>query len=236
MRETLQRELDHEFADPSLLAQALTHRSRVNESTGDDLGHGGTFGHNERLEFLGDAVVDLSVGHYLMQALPQAREGQLSKLRAMVVNEASLARAAQGLSLGDCLRLGRGEEQTGGRRKLSILADAFEALMGAIYLDAGFVEVDRIVRRLLGPVVGRAVRGELDGDYKTRLQEVAQARVQRVPGYQVLSESGPDHAKVFEVGVFLGDEELARATGGSKKEAEQRAAGLALGQLEEDEV
>ncbi|MCC6749554.1 MAG: ribonuclease III [Deltaproteobacteria bacterium] len=218
----LEERLGYVFRDPALLEQALTHRSHVNEGTGT------RDAHNERLEFLGDAVVDLVVGQFLMEHLPTAREGQLSKLRAMVVSEASLARAAEALAVGDYLRLGRGEEQTGGRRKTSILADAFEAVVGAVHLDGGFEVAARVVRALLGHLIERAVGGELDGDHKTRLQEVAQGQVQQVPRYEVLEERGPDHAKVFTVGVFVGDQMVARAEGHSKKEAEQGAARLAL--------
>ena len=222
----LQSALGYCFTRPELLERALTHRSHVNESGAAEATH------NERLEFLGDAVVDLAIGHHLMDALPAAREGRLSKLRAMVVSEASLARAAERLGLGECLRLGRGEEQTGGREKSSILADAFEALMGAVYLDAGFAAADEVVRRQLGGLVEEAVRGELDRDHKTRLQELVQAQAQEVPRYEVIAERGPDHAKVFEVVVSLGDEALARAEGHSKKEAEQQAARRALDALQ----
>ena len=218
--------LGYTFQSPALLRQALTHRSLINESSGDNSQH------NERLEFLGDAVVDLSIGHYLMEHLPQAREGELSKLRAMVVSEASLALAATQLNLGQYLRLGRGEEQTGGRKKVSVLADAFEALMGAIYLDGGFYAANAVIHRILEPLIVTAVEGDLDRDHKTRLQELAQGQWHVMPRYAVLEERGPDHAKVFTVAVYLDEKEVARAEGHSKKAAEQRAARRALASLQ----
>jgi ribonuclease III len=218
--------LGYTFQNPDLLRQALTHRSLINE-TGESRIH-----HNERLEFLGDAVVDLSVGLQIMERLPQAREGELSKLRAMVVSEASLSCCASRIDLGQCLLLGRGEEHTGGRKKASLLADAFEALMGAIFLDGGFYAADDVIRHLLGPFIDTAVEGDLNRDHKTRLQELSQGQWRQAPRYEVLAERGPDHAKIFTVAVFLGERELARAEGHSKKVAEQRAAHLALSALE----
>lgn len=218
--------LGYQFADQGLLTRALTHRSYANE------GAQSSREHNERLEFLGDAVVDLSVGHLLMEALPRAREGSLSKLRAMVVNEGSLARAAMGMWLGQCLRLGRGEDQSGGRQKPSILADAFEAVIGAIYLDGGFGAADGVVKRELGGLVREAVSGQLNRDHKTRLQELSQARLRQVPQYEVVSERGPEHEKVFEIVVSVDGRTLARATGHSKKDAEQQAAERAIQSLE----
>jgi ribonuclease III len=224
---SLSTALGYAFDQPELLRQALTHRSLINETQGESPGQ-----HNERLEFLGDAVVDLSVGHQLMERLPMAREGELSKLRAMVVSEASLALRAEQLGLGAHLHLGRGEEQTGGRRKASILADAFEAVLGAIFLDGGFAPADAAIRRLLGPLIDTAVQGALDRDHKTRLQELAQAQLHQMPRYEVVEERGPDHAKVFAVAVFLGEQEVARGEGHSKKAAEQCAAALALSALQ----
>jgi len=223
----LEEALGHLFSDRRLLAQALTHRSWVNESRDSEEIH------NERLEFLGDAVVDLAVGHLLMLALPKAREGMLSKLRAVVVSEQGLSDAARRLDLGSYLRLGKGEEGTGGRNKSSLLADTLEALVGAVYLDAGFSAADRVVARCLDDLIQRAVAGHLNFDYKTRLQEVAQAKSRRMPQYRVTDESGPDHAKVFTVEVSLSGDALASGKGTSKKEAEQAAACEALKAMEE---
>jgi ribonuclease-3 len=217
--------LGHAFSDAQLLRQALTHRSYSNEYPESDEPH------NERLEFLGDAVVELSVSGQLMERLPEAREGDLTKLRAMVVSEGSLAICAAELGIGDYLRLGRGEDQSGGRQKPSILADAFEALMGAVFLDGGFAAADRTIRLLLGPLIDAAVEGGLEGDHKTRLQEIAQREWQQTPRYEVVAERGPDHAKLFTVAVYLENEEMARGEGPSKKTAEQHAARRALEKL-----
>jgi ribonuclease-3 len=224
--EVLGERLGYAFEQPALLARALTHRSYSNESGGEEP-------HNERLEFLGDAVVGLSIGHYLMDSLPKVREGQLTKLRSMIVSEAGLSRAARRLDLGAHLRLGRGEEQGGGRDKDSILADAFEAVLGAIYLDGSFDSAAAVARRQLAELVELAVSGKLDRDFKTRLQEVLALRSMPTVRYRVVSSRGPDHEKVFEVAALLGDRELARAEGHSKKSAEQAAAGRALEILEE---
>lgn len=190
--------------------------------------------HNERLEYLGDAVVDLVVGDRLMQCLPDAREGTLSKLRALVVSEASLAGVAGALGLGQFLSLGRGEEQTGGRAKPSLLADAFEAVIGAVYRDGGFDAANQLALRLLGQLVADAVSGRLKPDHKTRLQEFAQGKLRQMPHYEVVDERGPDHEKEFEVAVSIAGQEIARACGHSKKEAEREAAGRALARLEAD--
>jgi ribonuclease-3 len=224
--DTIAAALGYRFRDPGLLIQALTHRSYHNECTGSDEPH------NERLEFLGDAVVELAVSNQLMERLPDAREGVLTKLRAMVVSEASLARCASSLSIGEHLRLGRGEDQSGGRRKSSILADTLEALVGAVYLDGGYVEASDTVARLLGPFIEAAVEGDLDRDHKTRLQELAQRVHHQMPHYTVVEEEGPDHAKVFTVAVHIGEAEVARGVGASKKVAEQEAARRALDLLE----
>ena len=227
----LMRALRYRFKDLELLRRALTHRSYVNEQLGEGAGPSVPH-HNERLEFLGDAVVGLTVGHLLMERLPAAREGRLTKLRAMIVSERGLSQAATTLGLGDYLRLGKGEALGGGRSKRSLLSDAMEALMGAIYLDGGFEVVQRIVRERLGELVEAAVRGDLDRDFKTRLQELVAASTGGNPQYELLGEHGPDHAKVFEVAVTLTSGESATAQGGSKKAAEQRAAKLLLEQLE----
>jgi len=222
---SLEARLGHRFADVARLEVALTHKSYVNENPGvgrDD---------NERLEFLGDAVLDLAVGHLLMEAFPGRSEGELSKTRARIVHEQGLAEVAQSLALGEWLFLGRGEEQTGGRHKPSLLADACEAVIAAIYLDAGFDVALHVVRRLFGDRV-RAAAERGGSDFKTRLQERAQARLRVQPRYLVVATEGPDHDKTFEVALQLGDREVSRARGKSKKEAEQRAAELALATLE----
>ncbi|MBK9517195.1 MAG: ribonuclease III [Anaeromyxobacter sp.] len=218
----LEARLGQPLRDRATALAALTHKSFVNEQRGP------VAADNERLEFLGDAVIDLAVSHRLMERFPAAREGDLSKMRAAVVDEQGLAALATALDLGPLLRLGRGEERTGGRRKASLLADAMEAVVAAIYLSDGLPGVLSLVDRCLGEAFQRAAEGTLDRDFKTQLQEVAQSRLKVAPRYQVVAELGPDHAKVFEVELDLRGEVLGRATGRSKKDAEQAVARLGL--------
>jgi len=214
----LERRLLISFPDRSLGLAALTHKSYTNEHREDS----GT--DNERLEFLGDAVIDLAISHRLMERFPTASEGELSKLRALIVNEEGLAKVARALALGDLLLLGRGEELTGGRTKNSVLADALEAVIGAVYLSNGWDKVMELVDRHFAEALAGVAEGRSGQDYKTRLQEDVQNRLRVSPKYRVTSESGPDHEKVFEVEVSINPELTARATGRSKKEAEQAAA------------
>jgi len=213
--------------DPGLALAALTHKSYCNEHR-EELTQD-----NERLEFLGDAVVDLAVSHRLMERFPAADEGELSKLRALVVNEDALARVARELRLGELLRMGRGEELTGGRDKSSVLADALEAVLASVYLTHGLGGALAVVDRHFADVLEGLADGRSGDDYKTRLQELMQVRSRTAPRYRVVREDGPDHAKVFEVEVSVGSELFARATGRSKKEAEQAAARKTLAMLAE---
>jgi ribonuclease-3 len=226
---SLEATLGYAFRDRSLLEQALRHASWCNEHPGERLED------NERLEFLGDAVLDLVVGHKLMTRYPQLREGELSVTRAQVVSEAGLSEVAGQLGIGAWLMLGKGEEKSGGRSKPSILADAFEAILAAVYLDGGFDAAGGIVERLLAE---RIETVEFKGfyDFKTRLQETAQARLKATPTYRVVQEIGPDHDKRFVVAVTIGSDEWARAVGKSKKEAEQMAAAEANFRLEGSNV
>jgi ribonuclease-3 len=219
----LEARLGVPLADRTLALAALTHKSYVNEHR-DEAG----LQDNERLEFLGDAVIDLAVSHRLMERFPGAREGELSKMRAAVVDEQGLAEMARALELGELLRLGRGEELTGGRQKASLLADAMEAVVAAVYFGAGLAPVLTIVDRFLGQAFARATAGTLDRDFKTQLQELSQSRLRSTPRYRVVAEHGPDHSKVFEVETDLRGEILGRGEGRSKKDAEQAAAKLAL--------
>ena len=223
----LRQRLGLEALDPVHGLAALTHKSFVNE-------HRDEGADNERLEFLGDAVVDLAVSHRLMERFPSADEGELSKLRALLVNEESLARVARHLGLGDLLRMGRGEEMTGGRDKSSVLADALEAVIGAVYLSTGLAGVMSVVDRLFGDLLQGVAEGKSGEDWKTRLQELVQTRLRQSPRYRVVSEEGPDHSKTFEVEVTVGTELFARARGRSKKEAEQAAARETLTMLESE--
>ncbi len=221
----LERAIGYTFRDRSYLVTALTHRSFANEHGPDRPDD------NERFEFLGDAVLGLAVGELLLKAFPHLPEGQLSMSRGTIVSEDGLSQVALGLGLGPFLRLGKGEDQTGGRAKPSILADAFEALVAAIYLDGGFEEARRRVEAWIGTRIAE-FDFQASHDFKTQFQEVAQARLKTTPEYRILGESGPDHEKTFEVCVVIGGEEWARASGKSKKSAEQRAAELALQKLD----
>jgi ribonuclease III len=220
--DALQARLRLPIVNDEISLAALTHKSFVNEHRSEGLLD------NERLEFLGDAVIDLAVSHRLMERFPDAREGELSKIRAAVVDEPGLARMARELDLGGLLRLGRGEELTGGREKSSLLADAMEAVVAALYLGGGLEPVLALLDRFLGEAFARAAAGTLDRDFKTQLQELAQSRLRASPRYRVTAEHGPDHSKVFEVELELKGEVIGRGAGRSKKDAEQAAARLAL--------
>ncbi len=206
--------LGYRFEDPALLLQALTHPSYCSE-------HGGES--NQRLEFLGDAVLGLVVAHQLYLDSPELREGELSKARAAVVRSEVLARAAGDLELGDALLLGRGEESSGGREKPSILEDALEAVIGAVYLDGGFVAARKLIVEHLGRHLGEAAIGGRHDDPKSRLQE-HQAKLGAPPPRYEHEVEGPDHDRTFHARVLLGDREVGRGTGRSKKQAEQEAA------------
>jgi ribonuclease-3 len=221
----LESVLGYSFRNRGLLETALTHRSFANENR--ELGRSD----NEKLEFLGDAVLDLVVGERLMNGFPEASEGELSVTRAQVVSEAGLSEVARELGLGGFLFLGKGENQTGGREKPSLLADAFEAVIAAVYVDGGFDASRNLIHRLLGERIDNV---ETTGfyDFKTRLQETAQARLRATPIYRVIAEEGPDHDKTFVVAVEINEFEWGRAAGKSKKSAEQRAAATAAFLLE----
>ncbi|MFT3708461.1 MAG: ribonuclease III [Archangium sp.] len=213
------------FRDQRLALIAVTHKSWCNEHKDEPQDD------NERLEFLGDAAVDLIVGQRLMERFPKADEGELSKLRALIVNEEGLARVARSIGLGEILLLGRGEELTGGRDKSSLLADALEAVLAAIYLGNGIADAMAFVDRFFGEALEGVADGKQGRDNKSLLQEAAQSRLKSNPRYRVVSESGPEHEKTFEVEVSIGGEQFARSTGKSKKEAEQAAAEKTLEML-----
>lgn len=228
--ETLEKNLGYSFRNAELLAQALCHSSYVNEHAHQGLKD------NERLEFLGDAVLDLVISHILMFRFKEVTEGELSKFRALVVDEAGLYRVGVGLGLGDYLLLGKGEEQSGGREKPSILADATEALIGAIYLDAGFNNAMEVIEKLFAPLLERVGTGDLIHDFKSLLQEFTQQSCKVLPRYRLIKEAGPAHDTNFQVELTLKGEILARGEGKSKKEAEQHAARRALFTLKEGRV
>ena len=217
----LERRLGHRFRDRDLLETALTHRSFAHEQGGGD--------HYERLEFLGDAVLGLVAAERLYRLHPDDPEGELSKRKAFLVSQAVLAGRARELGLGEALRVGVGEERSGGREKTSLLADAMEALIGAVYLDGGLASAREVVEALLAAGAARPAHGARDP--KTRLQEVAQGRGWELPVYRVLDATGPDHAKRFRVECRLRGEAVGAGEGRSKKAAEQAAAAAALERL-----
>ena len=216
--------LGRSFNDPGLLALAMAHRSWCAENPGASS--------NERLEFLGDAVLGIVVTDHLFLTYPEMAEGELAKVRASVVNSEALALVAAGLSLGSALLLGKGEDASGGREKSSILADAMEAVIGAVYLDGGREAAATLVMGLLGEVIEEAAAGPGGQDYKTRLQELAAHRFDQVPRYEVVDD-GPDHAKRFFATVTVGGVTRGRGEGRSKKHAEQAAAQEAWHELME---
>ncbi len=234
--ERLLERLGYQFNDPRLLERALTHSSAVPElrtARGEDISFAASpIQDNERLEFLGDAVLELLTSEYLLIQFPGWTEGQLSKSRARIVNAHSLELAARDLGLGDHLRLGRGEVKTGGRDKPALLADAFEAIVAAMYLDGG---LDPVRKLLSATVFSRALEdGERisESDRKSALQEFLQGKGDQPAEYRLAGESGPDHQKTFLVEIWIKGERMASAVGSTKKEAEQKAARVALDKLQ----
>ncbi|MBW3614187.1 MAG: ribonuclease III [Actinobacteria bacterium] len=221
--EILVERLGRRFVDPDLLARALAHRSWCAETEGALS--------NERLEFLGDAVLGLVVTDHLFRSYPDLPEGELAKVRASLVNSEALAEVAAEIELGSFLLLGKGEAASGGREKPSILADAMEAVIGAVYIDGGWLAAAELIMRLLAERIDEAAAGPGGQDFKTRLQELAARRFDQLPRYTVLDE-GPDHAKRFFATVFLAGRERGRGEGRSKKQAEQGAARAAWIELQ----
>ena len=229
LEQALMRQVGYTFQDMSWLRLATTHKSLTHENALPPLQH------NERLEFLGDAILDFVVSDLLMRAHPDQPEGVLSKLRSGLVSEVILAQIAREIDLGPCLRMGRGEEASGGRHKESILANALEALVAAVYMDSqaqsGMAEAYRLVEQLFGPRLAAQSHSHTSHDHKTELQELAQKRYKETVTYQVLHQEGPDHEKLYRVGVLLQGRELGQGQGRTKKQAEQDAAKAALDKL-----
>jgi ribonuclease-3 len=224
--EDLQRAIGYRFRDRGLVEHAMTHTSRANEDPS-----GGVLD-NENLEFLGDAVLGFVIADLLFREFPEFDEGQMSKTKATLVSSVTLARLAEHLQLGEHLLLGRGEEKTGGRLKPALLADAYEALIAAIYLDGGIEHVRAFIKREFGGLLHAVDRERVGGgDHKSELQEYLQSHDRPLPAYRLVATTGPDHRKQFEVEVVVGGEVAGRAVGASKKEAEQQAAKLAIEQL-----
>ncbi|MCB4748256.1 MAG: ribonuclease III [Sulfurovum sp.] len=215
----LEKRLTYTFQNKQLIIEALTHKSHKKPYN------------NERLEFLGDAVLDLIVGEYLFHKFPNSNEGILSKIRASLVNESGFALLARAMDLGKYIYLSAAEENNNGRNKPSLLSNAFEAVIGAIYLEAGLEKAKEVTIALLESAHPRIDLDALSKDYKTALQELTQATHGVIPQYEMLGSFGPDHKKEFEVAVILNDEIIATAKGKSKKEAQQKAARIALGVL-----
>lgn len=214
--------INHNFKNKSLLEQAFTHRSYLNENRSVKREH------NERLEFLGDAVLELVVTEFLYAKYPEKPEGELTSIRAALVNTQSISEAGQSLGMNDYLLLSRGEAKDTGRARMIILANAFEALIGAIYLDAGYDVAREFIGMQLFFKTEEVVAKRLWQDSKSRFQEIAQEKAGVTPTYQLLDQSGPDHSKQFIVGAFIADEKIATGEGRSKQEAEQDAAQKAL--------
>lgn len=225
--ETLLVEIGYLFRDERLLREALTHKSYNNE-------HPETApGHNERLEFLGDAVLDMVISQRIFLDYPRLPEGELTRIRAEVVSEPALAAVARRLAVGDYLWLGRGEEKSGGRHKESLIANAVEALLGAIYLDGGLESVRLVVDRFFAAAIDQAFRRKSGIDYKTRLQEVLQARQGSPPAYRLVRSEGPDHDRTYTIEVLHGGRSIGTGSGVTKKAASQQAALQALEALGE---
>jgi ribonuclease-3 len=222
----LEQRLGFPFADKSLLQRAMTHRSYLNEHPEFPLED------NERLEFLGDAVLDFVTGEYLYHRFPELAEGPLTNLRSSLVRRDTLARFAQQYGLGTYLLMGHGEAESGGRRRPATLCATFEALIGALYLDQGFAAVHDFLVPLIGPEVSQALEGELFRDPKSQLQELAQGQLHHTPHYRTVAESGPDHAKLFTVQVMIDGMAFGQGRGSTKQQAAQSAAKEALARLE----
>ena len=231
--EPLERRIGYRFKDRGMLEHALTHRSRVHEDAS-----GGVFD-NESMEFLGDSVLGFVVADMLFREFPQHNEGQKSKLKASIVSAASLARLGEKIDIGEYLILGRGEEKTGGRRKHALIADSYEALIAAIYLDGGIEAARGFIERQFADLIDEARRtgahAAFTADYKSALQEWLQSHERGLPSYRLAGELGPAHRRMFDVEVVVNGEPLARAEGKSKKEAAQAAAKLALERLTADD-
>lgn len=218
----LERRIGYNFKDRQLPVQALTHKSFSNEQVGNPVAH------NERLEFLGDAVLELAVSERLFSCYPDMPEGGLTRIRSEVVSEKGLLRIARDLDLGSGLRLGKGEDKSGGRRKPSLLSDALEALLGAVFRDGGFAAACRVVEQLFAGPIEQMASSQYGTDHKTCLQEALQARFNQLPQYSLDQVSGPDHQRIFRMEVRFNDELLGTGEGSSKKHAEQQAAAAAM--------
>lgn len=219
----------YRFQNLRLVKEALTHSSYANEKKSNKIKN------NERLEFLGDSVLSIVISDYLFRNYPHLPEGELTKVRSKIVCEATLSECARKIKLGNYMMFGRGEELTGGRERTSILADAYEALIAAVYLDAGLEKARKFILEQMGQTIEDAIQGKVFMDYKTRLQEVIQVEKSNRIKYELTGEEGPDHCKVFFSSVLLNDKVVGKGKGRSKKESEQEAAKEALRSLDKGE-
>lgn len=224
----LEKKIDYQFKNKNLLKEALTHRSYLNENPSWGLPH------NERLEFLGDAVLELVVTEVLFKNYPQSSEGELTSIRSALVNYQMLANISREIILSDYILLSRGEAKDIGKARDVILANAFESLIGAIYLDGNYEAAEKFINYFVMKRVEEVIEKELYKDPKSLLQEIIQEKMKTTPTYDVISEKGPDHAKIFKVGVYFGDKLIAEGEGYSKQEAEVEAAKNALKQKAEN--
>lgn len=226
--DTLEKQLKYSFKDKDLLKRALTHRSYLNELKYKDAKH------NERLEFLGDAVLELLITKYLFENYPERPEGELTSFRAAVVRTESLAETAGELNIGEYLYMSKGEESTGGRERPYILANTIEALLGAFYVDGGITPCKQFVDTYMVPKLPKIIEDRLDIDPKSKLQEIAQELYKYTPTYELVEETGPDHDRTFIMKVIVNNEEFGQGEGKNKQEAEQNAAEAALNKLKEE--
>jgi ribonuclease-3 len=222
----LERTLGYRFQNNEFLVTALSHRSYVNSQRSDK-----KLDSNERLEFLGDAVLNIVVTDYLFHEYPDREEGRMSKMKSLVVSSKVLGLCAEAWKLGEFILLSRSEEKSGGRKRLSILADAYEAVIGAVYLDGGLESARKLIHGSLMKIMDEVLDDEELANYKSKLLEYTQSRGLGIPSYDVLQESGPEHQKSFVVGVFVQNQEWGRGTGNSKKSAEQAGARVALANM-----
>lgn len=225
-RSELERVLGYRFQNDEYLITALSHRSYVNSQRSEK-----KIESNERLEFLGDAVLNIVVTDYLFHEYPDREEGRMSKMKSLVVSARVLGLCAEAWKLGDFILLSRSEEKSGGRKRLSILADAYEAVIGAVYLDGGLESARKLIHSSLMAIMDEVLDDEELANYKSKLLEYTQSRGLGIPSYEVLQESGPEHQKDFVVGVFVQNREWGRGEGKSKKSAEQAGARMALANL-----
>lgn len=221
----VEKKIGFKFSDENLLRTAFIHRSYLNEHPTE------TLSHNERLEFLGDSVLGFIVSDYIFEKFPKHPEGDLTNFRSSIVNAKILSVVARELDLGQYLFLSRGEEATGGRDRQYLLANTYESLLGAIYLDSGVEASSKFIHKTLLPHLKSIIENKLYKDHKSQLQEIAQAKFNITPKYNIISETGPDHTKTFETGAYLQKKLLAKGKGKSKQDAEQAAAKLALEKL-----